>query len=97
MSQEVTPETETGASAPPETSTEPMKPNENHTRHDRRGAPFACSTRNFEGTTPKIGGVFGLRSESATKKISCDDFLEKLGIHIMKESKGGEHIAEVTK
>ena len=66
MSQEATPEPETGENASPATNAEPVKLRENHTRHKRRDAPFAYSTRNFEGATPTIGRVLGLRSESVT-------------------------------
>ena len=59
--------------------------------------PFTFSTRDFEGATPKLGRVLGLSSESITKKISYDDFLENLGIHIMTELKGGECIVEIIK
>ena len=96
MSQETTPEPETGTNTPPSTSAEPVRPNENHARHNRRDLLFAFSTRDVEGATPKLGGVLGLRSDSTTKKISYDAFLAKLGINVMTELKGSEHIVEVT-
>ena len=97
MSQEVTPELETGTNTSPATNPEPVRPSENIVRYNRRDIPFAFSTKDFEGATPKIGGVLGLRSEYVTKKISYDNFPEKLGIYIMTDLKGGENIVEVTK
>ena len=55
------------------------------------------SSRDFEGATPKIGGVLGLRSENVTNKVNYDSFCEKLGIYVMNELKEGDAIVEVTK
>ena len=96
MSQEMTPEPETSTNAPPSTPVDMARLIENHARHGRRYVPFAFSTRYFEGAAPKIGRVLGLRSESATKKSSYDNFLEKLGTCIMTELKVGQCIVEVT-
>ena len=88
--QETIPEPETGTNTPPTTTAELVRLSENYTRHDRRDVPFAFSTRDLEGAIPQIGGVLGLRSESVTKKISYDTFIEKLRICIITELKGGE-------
>ena len=97
MSQDVTPKSETPANPSQVTNSEPTAPSENAVRNTRRDISFASSTKDFEGTTPKIGGVLGLRSEIVTRKITYDAFLEKLGIYIMTELKGGENIVEITK
>ena len=68
------------------------------TRAPRRpNTAFASTPRDFEGVTPKIGGVLALRSENMTKKVNYDIFCEKLGIYIMNEFKGGENVVEATK
>ena len=46
--------------------------------------------RDFEGSTPKIGGVLDLRNENVAKKVNYDIFCEKLGVCVMNEFKGGE-------
>ena len=97
MSKDVNPEPETFANPSPVTNLEPVTPNENVTRHNRSDIPLTSSTKDFEGATPKIGGVLGLRSEIVTKKITYDDFLEKLGIYIMTEFTGGKNVVEITK
>ena len=97
MSQDVTPESETPANPLPVTNPEPVTPSENVARHNRRDILFTSSTKDFEGTTPKNGGVLGLRSEIITKKITYDAFLEKIGIYIMAEFKGGEIVVEIMK
>ena len=53
--------------------------------------------KDFEGATPKIGGILALRSENMTNKVNYDIFCEKLGIYIMNDFKGGENVVEVTK
>ena len=97
MSQNVTPKSETPANPSQVINTEPTLQSENAGRNTRRDIPFASSAKDFEGATPKIGGVLGLRSENVTRKITYDAFLEKLGIYIMTELKGGENIVEITK
>ena len=57
----------------------------------------SSTSRDFEGATPKIGGVLALRSENVTKKVNYDAFCEKLGIYVMNELKNGDAIVEVTK
>ena len=70
----------------------------NTTRNPRRpNTNFTSTPRDFEGVTPKIGGVLALRSENMTKKVNYDIFCEKLGVYIMNEFKGGENVVEVTK
>ena len=96
MPQETTPEPETDTNMSPATPAEPERPSKNHSRHHRRDVPFVFSTRDFEGATPNIAGVLGLHSESITKKMSYDSFLENLGTCIMAELKRGEHTVEVT-
>ena len=60
---------------------------------------FAASStlRNFEGSTPNIGGVLALRSENVTKKVNYDKFCEKLRSYIMREFKGGEYVVDILK
>ena len=70
----------------------------NPTRGPRRpNTAFANTPKDFEGVTPKIGGILALRSENMTKKVNFDIFCEKLGIYVMNEFKGGENVVEVTK
>ena len=97
MPQDITPESVTSTNTSPVTNPEPVTPSEHVVRHNRRDIPFAFSTKDFEGATPRIGGVLGLRSEIVTKQITYDTFLEKFGIYIMTELKGGENIVEITK
>ena len=81
--------------------TEPVSANggtRKPTRYNNRFGNVTGSTpRDFEGDTPKLGGVLGLRSENITKKISYDLFCEKLGTYIMTEFKNGDAIFQVTK
>ena len=43
----------------------------NSTRGPRRpNAAFANPPKDFEGVTPKIGGILALRSENMTKKVN---------------------------
>ena len=63
----------------------------------RTNNAYANTPRDFEGVTPQIGGVLGLRSENMTKKVNYDIFCEKLGVYIMNELKGGENVVGVTK
>ena len=76
MSQEITPEPRTGMNTSPATNSESVRPSGNVVRHNQRDTPFAFSTKDFEGATPKIGGVLGLCSETVTKKVSYDTFLK---------------------
>ena len=70
----------------------------NTTRSSRRpNTNFTSTSRDFEGVTPKIGGVLALRSENMLKKVNYDIFCEKLGVYMMNEFKGGENVVEVTK
>ena len=43
----------------------------------------STTPRDFEGATPKIGGILALRSESMTKKVKYDIFFEKLEVYTM--------------
>ena len=70
----------------------------NTPRNSRRPyTTFTSTPRDFEGVTPKIGGVLALRSENMLQKVSYDIFCEKLGVYIMNEFKGGENVVEITK
>ena len=70
----------------------------NPTRAPRRpNTTFTNTPRDFDGVTPKIGGVLALRSENMTKKVNYDIFCEKFGVYIMNDFKGGENVVEVTK
>ena len=64
---------------------------------NRAGNVQSSTPRDYEGATPKIGGILGLRSENMTNKVSYDIFREKLSIYVMNEFKNGEHIVEVTR
>ena len=64
---------------------------------NRAGNVQSSTPRDYEGATPKIGGILTLRSENMTKKVSYDIFCEKLRIYVMNEFKNGEHIVEVTR
>ena len=97
MTQDANPEDVTPTPPTTETNPEPATTSGTVARYNRRDVSFSSSTRDFEGATPKIGGVLGLRSENITKKITYDAFLEKLGIYIMTELKNGENVIEVTK
>ena len=72
-------------------------PNRGTRTRNRYAVLQSMSSRDFEGATPKIGGVLGLCSENVTKKINYDSFCEKLGIYVMNELKEGDAIVEVTK
>ena len=65
--------------------------------HRRPNAALANTPKDFEGVTPKIGGILALRSENMTKKVNFDVFCEKLGVYVMNEFKGGENVVEITK
>ena len=65
--------------------------------HRRPNAALANTPKDFEGVTPKIGGILALRSENMTMKVNFDVFCEKLGVYVMNEFKGGENVVEVTK
>ena len=80
----------------PRTAPTPSTDTRNRTQN-RYAALQSTSSRDFEGATPKIGGVLGLRSENVTKKINYDSFCEKLGIYVMNELRDGDAIVEATK
>ena len=69
----------------------PTRPN------NRFGNVTGSTPRDFEGDTPKLGGILGLRSENVTKKINYDLFCEKLGTYIMTEFRNGDAIFLITK
>ena len=46
------------------------------TRYHGNNVRHNMSSKEFEGTTPKIGGVLGLRRQNVTKKFSYDSFCE---------------------
>ena len=50
--------------------------------------------KDFEGATPRIGGVLGLRSENVTRKVTDDAFRKKLGIYIMNEFKSEKDVVK---
>ena len=56
----------------------------------------ATTPKDFQGATPKIGGILALRSENMTNKVNYNSFCEKLKIFIMNEFKGGKNVVEVT-
>ena len=45
--------------------------------NNRYGNVTRSTPRDFEGDTPKLGGILGLRSKSIIKKINYDLFYEK--------------------
>ena len=63
----------------------------------RTNTSFTNTPKDFEGATPKIGGILALRNENVAKKINYDVFCEKLGVYVMNELKGGENVVEVTR
>ena len=67
------------------------------TRQNNRSGPVSSTPKDFEGATPKIGGILALRSENMTKKVNYDQFCEKLYIFIMNVFKNGDSVVEVTK
>ena len=68
------------------------------TRPNSRFGNVAGSTpRDFEGDTPKLGGILGLCSENVTKKINYDLFYETLGTYIMTKFKNGDAIFRALK
>ena len=68
------------------------------TRAPRRpNTAFTTTPKDFEGATPKIGGVLALRNENVAKKVNYDAFCEKLGIYVMNEFKSGENVVEVAR
>ena len=76
----------------------PSASRRNPTRTPRRPNTVSTNTpRDFEGVTPKIGGILALRSENMTKKVNYDIFCEKLGVYSMNEFKGGENVVGVTR
>ena len=42
------------------------------TRPNNRSGPVSSTPRDFEGATPKIGGILALRSENMAKKVNYD-------------------------
>ena len=68
-----------------------------HTRTHNRSGPVSSTPRDFEGATPRIGGILALRSENMTKKVNYDQFCEKLSIFIMNVFKNGDCVVEVTR
>ena len=70
MSQDMTPDAATLTLTQSSTYTDTVTATVSDTvaRH-RRDVLFSDSTRIFEGATPKVGGVSGLRSENVKKKL----------------------------
>ena len=64
---------------------------------NRQNFTQATTPRDYEGATPKIGGILALRSENVNKKVNYDSFCEKLAIYIMNEFKGGENVIEIAR
>ena len=58
---------------------------------------LVANQRDYDGATPEIGRVLGLRSKHVTKKVTYDVFLEMLATCLMKEFKNGEHVISITK
>ena len=59
--------------------------NINRRNDRRRDVNIASVSRAFEGDTPKIAGVVGLRIEDVDKRVPFEPFFAKLNIYIMKE------------
>ena len=58
----------------------PSVSNRNQARFPRRQNAGVMSTpKDFEGATPKIGGILALRSENMTHKVNYDVFARSLG------------------
>ena len=53
---------------------------------------LSCTTKDFAGDTPKMGGILGLRSENVTERITYNLFCKKLGTYTMTELKNGDDI-----
>jgi len=67
-------------------------------RNDKqRDTHITSATKGYEGNTPKLVGVLGLRTENVDKKVSFDVFCKKLGICIMKNFDQGEDVFSITK
>ena len=66
-------------------------------RASNRIGPVSSTPRDFEGATPLVGGILGLRSENMIKKVNYDQFCEKLYIYIVNNFKNGDAIVEVTR
>ena len=60
------------------------------TQTNNLSGPVSSTPRDFEGATPRIGGILALRSENMTKKVNYDQFCEKLYIFIMNVFKNGD-------
>ena len=63
-------------------------------RSERRGnrsnrAFVDISNKDFEGDTPEIGGVVGLKSEKITAKVQFDTFRDKISDFVLKELQNG--------
>ena len=101
MTENVTPEAGIPPSAStntPDTSRPGLTSGGRGNRTQNRPSTQQSSTsRDFEGATPKIGGILGLRSENVSKKVNYDAFCEKLAIYVMNELKDGDAIVEVTR
>ena len=53
--------------------------NRNKNRNPRRvNTSLSTTPRDFEGATPKIGGMLALRSENGNKKVNYDNFCKKV-------------------
>ena len=65
-------------------------------RVNNRTGPILSTPRDFEGATPKIGGILALRSENMLKKLNYDQFCEKLHTYIVNNFKNGDAVVEVT-
>ena len=66
-------------------------------RVSNRTGPVSSTPRDFEGATPLVGGILGLRSENMIKKVNYDQFCEKLYTYIVNNFKNGDAIVEVTR
>ena len=99
MSENKTPDA--GATAQTNDTGQTVEPAPAHTRNASRATrptniAQATTPKDFQGATPKIGGILALRSENMTNKVNYDSFCEKLKIYIMNDFKGGENVVEVT-
>ena len=102
MAENVTPEMGTPPTSAGNRAGSPNPHATQNTAHSRGHRPRLTGTqsstsRDFEGATPKIGGILALRSENVTKKVNYDAFCEKLGIYVMNDLKNGDAIVEVTR
>ena len=61
-------------------------------RADSRKTVLSNNERTWEGDTPEIGAVLGLRTENLNKKTSFSVFMEKMEEYILRKLNNGSDV-----